>query len=82
MKSTSTAPPISRLASTGIKRAPRHVFQVLTKRGDRMRRYMIDRYRGRRPPPHIWAGVSVEDAERAYRCAGCRSSRSWGRWTT
>jgi protein gp37 len=38
-----------------------HVFQVLTKRSSLMRDYLKDRYRERRPPKHIWFGVSVED---------------------
>lgn len=54
--------------------APRHTFQVLTKRAERMRRYLSDptvhgriRYDAR-PPwplPNVWLGVSVEDQRRA-----------------
>ena len=37
---------------------PRHVFQILTKRPERMRAYMSA---FRSPPPNAWLGVSVED---------------------
>jgi protein gp37 len=39
-----------------------HTYQVLTKRSSLMRDYLRDRYRQREAPPHIWCGVSVEDA--------------------
>lgn len=41
-----------------------HVFQVLTKRADRMRDYVLARLGGE-PLPNIWLGVSVEDQARA-----------------
>jgi protein gp37 len=45
----------------------RHVYQLLTKRPERMRRYMKDRY-GRAPSPrHIWIGTSVESNAYAWR---------------
>jgi protein gp37 len=51
----------------GIIRAhPRHVFQVLTKRADRMRDFMMfECSLNRKPPPNLWLGVSVEDQPRA-----------------
>ena len=39
-----------------------HIFQVLTKRSSLMRDYLQQRYAKRTPSPHIWLGVSVEDA--------------------
>ena len=44
-------------------RAGRHVFQILTKRADRMEAYMM----ARPGPalPNVWLGVSVEDQARA-----------------
>jgi protein gp37 len=61
--------------------APQHVFQILTKRAERMRAYLADRGRldaiyaawttgGVRevkawPLPNVWLGVSVEDQVRA-----------------
>lgn len=46
--------------------AKQHIYQVLTKRADRMRDYLTrlttrDSY----PWPHVWLGVSVEDQQRA-----------------
>ncbi len=41
--------------------SPQHVFQVLTKRPDRMREYMKSRFSYRDPLPNVWLGVSVED---------------------
>lgn len=45
----------------------RHVYQVLTKRPERMRRYLKKRYAKREMPEHIWAGVSVENNDYAWR---------------
>ena len=48
-----------------MEEAPRHVFQVLTKRPIRMQNYTMQRYYvergGTGAPPHIWLGTSVED---------------------
>jgi protein gp37 len=41
--------------------AERHTFQLLTKRPDRLQRYMLNHYAGLKPPPNIWLGTSVED---------------------
>jgi protein gp37 len=40
-----------------ISRCPRHTFQVLTKRAERLATY----FRHRLPPKNAWLGVSVED---------------------
>ncbi len=45
----------------------RHVYQVLTKRPERMRRYLRKRYLKRVMPEHIWIGVSVENNDYAWR---------------
>lgn len=45
----------------------RHVYQVLTKRPERMRRYIRSRYGSKRVPAHIWLGTSVEDNRYAWR---------------
>jgi protein gp37 len=42
-----------------IEDAPQHVYQVLTKRADRMRAYLAGRYPGR-PPHNLYVGVSAE----------------------
>ena len=39
----------------------RHIYQVLTKRSLRMRKYLKGRYAHQAAPSHIWCGVSVED---------------------
>lgn len=46
-----------------MEQATWHTFQVLTKRSSLMRDYLRTRYRERRPPAHIWCGVTVEDAQ-------------------
>jgi protein gp37 len=45
----------------------RHVYQILTKRPERMRRYIKRRYATRKVPAHIWLGVSVESNAYAWR---------------
>jgi len=44
-----------------------HSYQVLTKRSSLMARYLRGRYGRDLAPPHIWLGVSVEDAKNAIR---------------
>ena len=45
-----------------MERADWHIYQVLTKRSSLMRRFVRERYRDRTAPPHIWLGVSIENA--------------------
>jgi protein gp37 len=45
----------------------RHVYQLLTKRPERMRRYIKKRYHGQQVPGQIWLGVSVENNDYAWR---------------
>ena len=45
------------------ERADHHAFQVLTKRSSLMSKYLKRRYSNEPCPPHIWCGVSVEDAQ-------------------
>ena len=40
-----------------IRQSPQHIFQILTKRADRMEMY----FAGREVPVNAWLGVSVED---------------------
>lgn len=44
-----------------IERCPQHVFQLLTKRHERMRDHLNERYADRLPPANLWAGVSAEN---------------------
>ncbi len=45
-----------------MERADWHIYQVLTKRSSLMRRFVQGRYRDGKAPPHIWLGVSIENA--------------------
>lgn len=53
-----------------------HNFQVLTKRSPLMMRYLSSRYGESTAPPHIWIGVSVEDAKNAIRLKHLRVARA------
>jgi len=44
-----------------------HFYQVLTKRPERMRRYLKKRYGDREMPAHICIGVSIENNDYAWR---------------
>jgi protein gp37 len=49
-----------------MERCPQHVFQILTKRHERMERLCSLRFFAGKPPAsNIWLGVSVEDQKRA-----------------
>ncbi|SFP94431.1 protein gp37 [Bradyrhizobium sp. Ghvi] len=53
-----------------------HTFQVLTKRSSLMTRYLLSRYRVEKAPPHIWLGVSIEDAQNAIRLKHLHAARA------
>jgi protein gp37 len=53
-----------------------HTFQVLTKRSSLMVRYLRNRYSNGFAPPHIWLGVSVEDAKNAARLKHLRVAQA------
>jgi protein gp37 len=57
---------ISRVFQT-MERAHWHTFQILTKRSSLMRDFLLDRYRRRSSPVHMWFGVSIEDASKKSR---------------
>lgn len=63
-----------------MERADWHVFQVLTKRSSLMRNYVRARYDGQPVPPHIWLGVSVEDAAHASRIGHLKEVNSEARF--
>ncbi|MBI1774401.1 MAG: phage Gp37/Gp68 family protein [Proteobacteria bacterium] len=44
-----------------------HTYQVLTKRSSLMARYLWRRYGTDLAPPHVWLGVSIEDAQNTVR---------------
>jgi protein gp37 len=52
-----------------MERADWHIYQVLTKRGSLMQKFVNERYRDRKAPRHIWFGVSVESAQAVSRIA-------------
>jgi protein gp37 len=54
----------------------RHVYQLLTKRPERMRRYLRRRFGEAVVPPHIWVGVSVESNDYAWRADMLREVRA------
>ncbi len=45
-----------------MEQADWHIYQVLTKRSSLMRDFVRQRYESLPAPPHIWLGVSIEDA--------------------
>ena len=49
-----------------ISRAPQHIFQILTKRAERMAAY----FEGVQPPRNAWLGVSVEDRKHGIQRIG------------
>jgi protein gp37 len=53
-----------------------HTFQVLTKRSPIMARYLRYRYGEGAAPPHIWMGVSVEDARNTVRLKHLRAAHA------
>jgi len=53
-----------------------HTFQVLSKRSSLMVKYLRGRYGAGLAPPHIWLGVSIEDAKNAVRLRHLRTARA------
>ena len=53
-----------------------HTFQVLTKRSSLMVRYLRRRYTAGMAPPHIWLGVSVEDAKNLARLRHLKTAQA------
>jgi protein gp37 len=51
-----------------------HTYQVLTKRSSLLVRYLRERYGKELAPPHIWLGVSVEDAQNTVRIKHLRAA--------
>lgn len=63
-----------------MERNPRHTFQVLSKRAERMMRYINNRYSSEACPSHIWLGVSVEDERVGWRVDMLRRTNASLRW--
>ena len=63
-----------------MERNARHVFQVLTKRAERMKRYVNKRYTMKSCPTHIWLGVSVENLDYTWRAKMLQATNASIRW--
>lgn len=59
-----------------MEQTPRHIFQILTKRSERMMRYVNARYRGNQCPDHIWLGVSIESNDYGWRADQLRRTNA------
>lgn len=59
-----------------MERENHHVYQVLTKRSERMMRFINRRYPEEPCPSHIWLGVSVESNAYAWRADQLRRANS------
>ena len=53
-----------------------HTYQVLTKRSSLLVRYLRRRYASGLAPPHIWLGVSIEDAQNLVRLNHLRAAKA------
>ena len=60
--------------------APRHHYQVLTKRSSRLRDFVRRTWGAVGAPPNVWCGVSVEDAAALVRVRHLREARCAVRW--
>jgi protein gp37 len=52
-----------------MEKANWHIYQVLTKRSTILQKFTNDRYKVRKPPSHIWFGVSIENEQAKSRIA-------------
>jgi protein gp37 len=52
-----------------MEKAHWHIYQVLTKRSSLLQKFINDRYKVRKAPPHMWFGVSVENEQATSRIA-------------
>jgi len=59
-----------------MERADWHTYQVLTKRSSLMQRFINERYKTKPAPPHMWFGVSIEDAQARSRIAHLRKTNA------
>jgi len=66
---------ITRVFAT-MERADWHTYQILTKRSSLMQKFINDRYRDKKAPPHMWFGVSVEDGKARSRIEHLRESNA------
>jgi protein gp37 len=50
-----------------MEKADWHIYQVLTKRSSLMQKFINERYRKEKAPPHMWFGVSIENTRATSR---------------
>lgn len=53
-----------------------HTYQVLTKRSSLLQKFLNDRYKERKPPEHMWFGVSVENEQAKSRIAHLQNANA------
>src|ERR1700730_2989930 len=58
-----------------MEQADWHVYQVLTKRSSLLQKFINDRYRNGKAPPHMWFGVSVENEQATSRIAHLQKAK-------
>lgn len=59
-----------------MEKADWHTYQILTKRSSLLVKYLRKRYGAAVSPPHIWLGVSIEDAQNSVRLEHLKSSQA------
>ena len=59
-----------------MERADWHTYQILTKRSSLMQHFINERYQDKSAPPHMWLGVSVENAQATSRIAHLRKANA------
>jgi protein gp37 len=58
----------------------RHIYQLLTKRPERMRRYARKRYGTKLAPNHIWFGTTIESGDFSWRADMLREVNAQNRF--
>lgn len=59
-----------------MEQADWHVYQVLTKRSSLLQKFLNQRYADRKPPAHIWLGVSVENRQAISRITHLQKAKA------
>jgi protein gp37 len=59
-----------------MEKANWHTYQILTKRSSLMLKFINERYKKHPAPPHMWFGVSIEDAQAASRIEHLRRANA------
>lgn len=59
-----------------MEKADWHTYQILTKRSSLMQKFINERYKKRPAPPHMWFGVSIENAQASSRIEHLRRANA------